>query len=205
MMPAEENFPYTVRLVSEILESNGSSSMASVCGGSLAMMDAGVPLQEAGGRRGHGPGDERGERQVRDPLATSPAPKITTATWTSRSPAPPTGITALQMDIKVARHHDRDHAQGARAGAPGADAHPGQDAGDARGVAFRRVAARAAHRDDPDPGRQDPRRHRTRRQDDPEHHRAHRRQDRRRRRRRASTWHRPTKPRRRRRSASSRS
>ena len=45
MMPAEENFPYTVRVVSDILESNGSSSMASVCGGSLAMMDAGVPLK----------------------------------------------------------------------------------------------------------------------------------------------------------------
>src|SRR6185436_12904976 len=45
MMPAEEGFPYTVRVVSEITESNGSSSMASVCGGSLAMMDAGVPLK----------------------------------------------------------------------------------------------------------------------------------------------------------------
>ena len=44
-MPAEEKFPYTIRIVSDILESNGSSSMASVCGGSLAMMDAGVPLK----------------------------------------------------------------------------------------------------------------------------------------------------------------
>ena len=44
MVPAEEKFPYTVRVVSDILESNGSSSMASVCGGSLAMMDAGVPM-----------------------------------------------------------------------------------------------------------------------------------------------------------------
>src|SRR5499426_521383 len=45
LMPAEADFPYTVRIVSDILESNGSSSMASVCGGSLAMMDAGVPLK----------------------------------------------------------------------------------------------------------------------------------------------------------------
>ncbi len=44
VMPDEETFPYTVRVVSEITESNGSSSMASVCGSSLAMMDAGVPL-----------------------------------------------------------------------------------------------------------------------------------------------------------------
>ena len=47
MVPAEENFPYTVRLISDILESNGSSSMATVCAGSLAMMDAGVPIKKA--------------------------------------------------------------------------------------------------------------------------------------------------------------
>jgi len=45
VMPAEEDFPYAIRVVSEITESNGSSSMASVCGSSLAMMDAGVPLK----------------------------------------------------------------------------------------------------------------------------------------------------------------
>ncbi len=44
MLPTAEDFPYTIRLVSEITESNGSSSMATVCGGSLALMDAGVPL-----------------------------------------------------------------------------------------------------------------------------------------------------------------
>ncbi|MDI3298156.1 MAG: polyribonucleotide nucleotidyltransferase [Bacillota bacterium] len=46
MIPSEEEFPYTIRLVSEILESNGSSSMASVCGSTLALMDAGVPIRE---------------------------------------------------------------------------------------------------------------------------------------------------------------
>jgi polyribonucleotide nucleotidyltransferase len=45
MMPDVEEFPYTVRIVSEILESNGSSSMASICGGTLALLDAGVPLK----------------------------------------------------------------------------------------------------------------------------------------------------------------
>src|SRR5206468_6313377 len=44
VLPPEESFPYTVRIVSEILESNGSTSMATVCGGSLSMMDAGVPV-----------------------------------------------------------------------------------------------------------------------------------------------------------------
>ena len=45
ILPTEKEFPYTVRIVSEILESNGSSSMASVCGGTLALMDAGVPVR----------------------------------------------------------------------------------------------------------------------------------------------------------------
>jgi len=46
ILPTKEDFPYTIRLVSEILESNGSSSMASVCAGTLALMDAGVPIKE---------------------------------------------------------------------------------------------------------------------------------------------------------------
>lgn len=47
LLPAYEDFPYTIRVVSDILESNGSSSMASVCGGSLALMNAGVPMRSA--------------------------------------------------------------------------------------------------------------------------------------------------------------
>ena len=47
VIPADEDFPYTIRVVSDILESNGSSSMATVCGGSLALMDAGVPIKKA--------------------------------------------------------------------------------------------------------------------------------------------------------------
>ncbi|MDH5643988.1 MAG: polyribonucleotide nucleotidyltransferase, partial [Gemmatimonadota bacterium] len=47
VLPEYDQFPYTIRVVSEILESNGSSSMASVCGGSMALMDAGVPLKAA--------------------------------------------------------------------------------------------------------------------------------------------------------------
>src|SRR5207244_423281 len=45
MMPEKEKFPYTIRIVGETLESNGSSSMATVCGGTLALMDAGVPIK----------------------------------------------------------------------------------------------------------------------------------------------------------------
>src|SRR5207237_6678659 len=45
VLPSEKDFPYTIRIVSEILESNGSSSMASVCGGILSLMDGGVPIK----------------------------------------------------------------------------------------------------------------------------------------------------------------
>ena len=47
VIPSEEEFPYTIRLVSEVLESNGSSSMASICAGSLSLMDAGIPVEKA--------------------------------------------------------------------------------------------------------------------------------------------------------------
>src|SRR4029079_14850197 len=45
VIPDENSFPYTIRVVSDILESNGSSSMATVCGGTLALMDAGAPIK----------------------------------------------------------------------------------------------------------------------------------------------------------------
>src|SRR5207245_1984708 len=45
VLPLEDKFPYTIRLVSEVLESNGSSSMATICGGTLSLLDAGVPIQ----------------------------------------------------------------------------------------------------------------------------------------------------------------
>ena len=47
VLPSQKQFPYTLRIVSDILESNGSSSMATVCGASLSMMDAGVPIRAA--------------------------------------------------------------------------------------------------------------------------------------------------------------
>ena len=100
MMPAEEKFPYTVRVVSDILESNGSSSMASVCGGSLAMMDAGVPLKApvAGVAMGLVMNEENGKYAVLSDIAGAEdhyGDMDFKVTGTSE------GITALQMDIKV--------------------------------------------------------------------------------------------------------
>jgi polyribonucleotide nucleotidyltransferase len=100
MMPMEENFPYTVRVVSEILESNGSSSMASVCGGSLAMMDAGVPLKApvAGMAMGLVMDEETGKYAILSDIAGA---EDHYGDMDFKVTGTATGITALQMDIKV--------------------------------------------------------------------------------------------------------
>ncbi len=100
MMPAEEKFPYTVRVVSDILESNGSSSMASVCGGSLSMMDAGVPLKApvAGVAMGLVMNEENGKYAVLTDIAGA---EDHYGDMDFKVAGTAEGITALQMDIKV--------------------------------------------------------------------------------------------------------
>lgn len=100
MVPGEDAFPYTLRVVSDILESNGSSSMATVCGGTLAMMDAGVPLKapvagvamglimEEGGSRYAVLSDIAGAEDHYGDMDFKVAGSAN-------------GITALQMDIKM--------------------------------------------------------------------------------------------------------
>ena len=101
MMPTEEQFPYTVRIVSDILESNGSSSMASVCGGSLAMMDAGVPLKAAvaGIAMGLVMDEQTGKYAVLSDIAGA---EDHYGDMDFKVAGTADGITALQMDIKVA-------------------------------------------------------------------------------------------------------
>jgi polyribonucleotide nucleotidyltransferase len=100
MIPGEESFPYTVRVVSDILESNGSSSMASVCGGSLAMMDAGVPLKApvAGIAMGLVMDEKTGKYAVLSDIAGA---EDHYGDMDFKVAGTGTGITALQMDIKV--------------------------------------------------------------------------------------------------------
>src|SRR5438046_2861360 len=100
MMPAEEQFPYTVRVVSDILESNGSSSMASVCGGSLAMMDAGVPLKNAvaGIAMGLVMDERSGKYAILSDIAGA---EDHYGDMDFKVAGTAEGITALQMDIKV--------------------------------------------------------------------------------------------------------
>jgi polyribonucleotide nucleotidyltransferase len=98
VIPGKDTFPYTLRLVSEILESNGSSSMATVCGGTLAMMDAGVPIKEpvAGIAMGLIKEDDRvmilsDILGLEDHLGDMDFKVCGTKN----------GVTALQMDIKI--------------------------------------------------------------------------------------------------------
>jgi len=98
MIPSKQEFPYTIRLVSDILESNGSSSMATVCGGTLALMDAGVPIKApvAGIAMGL---IKEGEKVIvlSDILGLEDHLGDMDFKVTGTS----TGITALQMDMKI--------------------------------------------------------------------------------------------------------
>jgi polyribonucleotide nucleotidyltransferase len=100
MIPAEDKFPYTIRVVSDILESNGSSSMASVCGGSLSMMDAGVPLKApvAGVAMGLIMDEHTGKHAVLSDIAGA---EDHYGDMDFKVAGSADGITALQMDIKV--------------------------------------------------------------------------------------------------------
>jgi polyribonucleotide nucleotidyltransferase len=100
VVPSEERFAYTIRLVSDILESNGSSSMASVCGGSMAMMDAGVPLAApvAGIAMGLIMDEQTGRWAVLSDIAGA---EDHYGDMDFKVAGTAAGITALQMDIKV--------------------------------------------------------------------------------------------------------
>jgi polyribonucleotide nucleotidyltransferase len=99
VIPSEEEFPYTIRIVSEILESNGSSSMASVCGGSLSLFDAGVPLKRpiAGIAMGLVKEDENVEI-LTDILGLEDH----YGDMDFKAAGSSEGITAIQMDLKIA-------------------------------------------------------------------------------------------------------
>jgi polyribonucleotide nucleotidyltransferase len=100
VIPSEEQFPYTLRIVSDILESNGSSSMASVCGGTLAMMDAGVPLTApvAGMAMGLVMNEENGKYAILSDIAGA---EDHYGDMDFKVAGTAKGVTALQMDIKV--------------------------------------------------------------------------------------------------------
>ena len=98
LLPSEEDFPYAMRVVSDILESNGSSSMATVCGGSLALMDAGVPLKSPCAGIAMGLVVEGSNYAILTDIAGA---EDHYGDMDFKVAGTRTGITALQMDIKV--------------------------------------------------------------------------------------------------------
>lgn len=98
MMPSGEDFPYTIRVVSEITESNGSSSMASVCGSSLALMDAGVPIKAPVAGIAMGLVKEGDKFAV---LTDILGDEDHLGDMDFKVAGTENGVTALQMDIKI--------------------------------------------------------------------------------------------------------
>ena len=98
LLPNDEDFPYTIRVVSEILESNGSSSMASVCGASLSLMDAGVPLAESVAGIAMGLFQEGDKIAI---LSDIIGDEDHHGDMDFKVAGTIQGVTALQMDIKI--------------------------------------------------------------------------------------------------------
>ncbi len=98
VLPDAESFPYTLRIVSEVTESNGSSSMASVCGGSLALMDAGVPIRAPVAGVAMGLIEEGGKHVV---LSDILGDEDHLGDMDFKVAGTAEGITAVQMDIKI--------------------------------------------------------------------------------------------------------
>jgi polyribonucleotide nucleotidyltransferase len=98
VLPLEDSFPYTIRIVSEILESNGSTSMATVCGGSLALMDAGVPIKAPVAGIAMGLIKEDGEVRI---LSDILGDEDHLGDMDFKVAGTRDGVTALQMDIKI--------------------------------------------------------------------------------------------------------
>jgi polyribonucleotide nucleotidyltransferase len=98
VLPPEESFPYTVRIVSEILESNGSTSMATVCGGSLSLMDAGVPVSAPVAGIAMGLIKEGEHVRV---LSDILGDEDHLGDMDFKVAGTPDGVTSLQMDIKI--------------------------------------------------------------------------------------------------------
>ncbi|HHV94604.1 MAG TPA: polyribonucleotide nucleotidyltransferase [Firmicutes bacterium] len=98
MIPGEDEFPYTIRLVSEVLESNGSSSMASVCGSTLALMDAGVPITRPVAGIAMGLVKDGDNFSI---LSDIQGMEDALGDMDFKVAGTERGITALQMDIKI--------------------------------------------------------------------------------------------------------
>ena len=147
LLPPYEEFPYTIRVVSDILESNGSSSMASVCGASLSLMDAGVPLRAACAGVAMGLIKE-GDRVavLTDILGLEDA----LGDMDFKVAGTRKGVTSIQMDIKIEGLTFEILEEAPATGQPRSYAYPRRDGSDHGTTAYRIVAVGAPNHHDPD-------------------------------------------------------
>ena len=174
LLPHFEDFPYTLRIVSEILESNGSSSMATVCGGSLALMDAGVPMQAPCAGVAMGLIKEGDKVAVLTDILGS---EDHLGDMDFKVAGTEKGITSIQMDIKIEGLDLKIMEQALEQARKGRLHILGEMAKALPMRAHGAVEVRAAHLHDADQAGQDRRPHRAEGQDDPRHPGRDRRQD----------------------------
>ena len=174
VLPTEESWPYAMRVVSDILESNGSSSMASICGASLSMMDAGVPLKAPVAGVAMGLVKEGEQYAILTDIAGA---EDHYGDMDFKVAGTKDGITALQMDIKVAGITSQI-MRGVGAGAARTAVHPGQDGRSDFQGARKDFAICSALLHRADSGRQDSRPDRTGRKNDSQHRGSDRRENR---------------------------
>ena len=163
VVPSVEDFPYTIRVVSDILESNGSSSMASVCGSSLSLMQAGVPIKRPVAGIAMGLIKEGDDYVVLSDIA---GVEDHLGDMDFKVAGTEEGITALQMDIKITGVTFDILRDALVAGQGGTHVHPRQDGRGHHRAGRGAVAVRTAYRVDPDRRQPDRHGHRQGRRDD---------------------------------------
>ena len=152
MIPTKEEFPYTIRVVSEIMSSNGSSSQATVCASALSLMDAGVPLKKPAAGIAMGlmmafNADGTADVNNYKVLTDIQGPEDHHGDMDLKVAGTDDGVTGMQMDVKVDGLTIELLAEGVRAGARRAHPYLEDDHGDAsraRDDDFRRSCRRSA-------------------------------------------------------------
>ena len=172
MLPRSEKFPYTIRIVSDILESNGSSSMASVCGGTLALMDAGVPIKAPVAGIAMGLVKEGEKIAI---LSDILGDEDHLGDMDFKVCGTEDGITSIQMDIKITGLTTEIMPRALEQARRGRLHILGEMLKAHRRAAEGDQPVRAAHHHHHDPAGVHQERHRPRRQGDQGHHRPHRR------------------------------
>ena len=176
VIPSVEEFPYAIRVVSEVLSSNGSTSQGSICGSTLALMDAGVPIKRpvAGISCGLISDQETGEWRT---FTDIQGVEDFHGEMDFKVAGTTEGVTAIQMDLKNRGLHHGDHRRRSGALPQGPSGDPERDHAALHPRApCRGERVRPQDADPEDPRGQDPGGHRLRRKDHPEDLRRHRRQ-----------------------------